>query len=169
MSAASLTQTNPFKLYPGAELCIQYLPLEPAKQGMVRECIFRYSTPRTFCDALKWIVFRVTELFKGRNSKWEATKKMIYDHAMQVAIILEEDLFQANPQSSLEKLIKADVETACSEFADRFLNTCLRAQNKRIPLSDMRQTLRPEDIFDFIDRTKIKIDGMRARSLNPSG
>jgi hypothetical protein len=168
MSALSLPQTTSFKLYPVAESCLQNMHLQPAQQEIVRDCISRYSKPDTFCAVLKWIVFRVTELFKGKNSEWNTTKKMIQDHAMEVAI--QQGLVQRNPQSSLEKHIEERFADLAQKFVDGTLDLCLLAQNRRAPLlNGERQNLENTELSFLIALAKSKIDPIRARSLNPSG
>ena len=55
---SALVHANALNLSPAVEAYIQKVHLKPSEQDIVRECISHYSMPHTFCDILKWIVFR---------------------------------------------------------------------------------------------------------------
>ena len=131
MSTSTVTQASFLSLYPGAEACIQNMHLGPNEQDTVRDCILQYSKPHTFCEALKWIVFRVTEIFQKKTC-WEQTRDMIQYHAMCVAA--RQGLIQGYPQSPLEMQIKDRFTDFARSFANEVLDTCLLAQNRSSPV-----------------------------------
>jgi hypothetical protein len=162
-----LTQSNISALHPGTEALISNMHLDPSKQQVVRNCLSHYSMPHTFCDAMKWIVFRITNLFKGRNSEWNITKKMIQDHAMEIAF--QKGLVQRNPQNSLERYIEKKMKGFVSTYVDRSLDLCLLAENQQAPLSEgLQQSLQTTDLFYLIHMAKNKIDPIRLRALHQS-
>jgi hypothetical protein len=77
------------QLNPAAERCIELMHLREADQQPMREIISRYSIPKSFCQSLSWIVYRICNAIASiwGKSDWQNAKEMICRSLLVSAVI----------------------------------------------------------------------------------
>lgn len=157
------------RLCRGAEDCLQTMHLKPSDEIAVRNCIYRYSTPSSFCEFLNWLVFRVTNAFnaiQGKMTEWQIAKNLVHDHVVETAI--RREIISRNPQNELERVIKNHVIESSGFISEKFLDLCLYVQDQRSPSSDgVRQKLQEMDLIHFMEnQVRSSVNRVRSRAAS---
>jgi hypothetical protein len=131
------------RLSPAAEECVQAMGLSAAEQNAVRHCMTQYARPKHLCDVFKWLVFRVNNFFKGSQSEWEITKRVVHQR-MLPRFQSAQPIVQGTPFANKVSDLTVGV-------AERLLNLCLTAHERNLATSEeLRRNLRDVNLLSIL-------------------
>ena len=124
-----------YPLSDSAEFFVRSMCLTEEDQTVIRDCIISYETPASFCDALRWIIYRITNAIKAifGVSDWQTAKATIYDRAIEMT--LDQGLLQSNPETDKEIDIKERTLEALVKGTGSLLTACFTAHQQNLRLT----------------------------------
>lgn len=116
------------RLHDSAECYLKVTHLTPEEETVIRFTIWNYAWPKTCCQQLRWIIYRIVQAVKSlfSCSDWQKAKKVISERI--TSILVEEKLI-------LKERSQLVAQFLYSKHAEGVLTLMLYAHEKKVRCS----------------------------------
>ena len=136
----------------------------------MRGIISRYSLPKSFCDALLWVIYRIGNAIASLcgMSDWQRAQTMIQDRTFQ--IVLSEGIVDTQPLERNDGSYRANaarlIDIHSSIIGNNLLDLCLQYNSEELEEAPIEISAPYFNLTDLTGALRSSIENLRVQALS---